>query len=103
MSKTENVNYTAEMVATLEAAAPITNEVAVRLAEVLGKDVRSVRAKASRMGIYVKAEKTAKNGDPIERKEAIVADIADLVGANMEGLEKAPKAALVRIRTALSA
>lgn len=106
MEKT--VNYTEAQVeriheAAEEAGGKFGNSVAEQLAIEFGKDVRSVRAKASREGVYQAKAKTTKSGQPIERKEAIVADIAALVGQAVDGLEKAPKEALQRVRSALSA
>ena len=103
MAKETVPNYSPAQEAEMLAAGTIDNAKAFELAAKFGKDVRSVRAKAVRMGIYQKAAKVSKSGDPIERKEAIVADIAKIVGANMEGLEKAPKEALKAIRSALAA
>lgn len=103
MTKEVTKNYTEAQEAEMLALGTIDNTVAMQLAEKFGKNVASVRAKAVRLGIYQAKERVSKSGDPIERKEAIVADIASLVGRNMEGLEKAPKQALVAIRAALSA
>jgi hypothetical protein len=103
MTKEITKNYTEAQEAELLAAAPITNETAAQFAEKFGKNIASIRAKATRMGVYQAKEKTSKSGGPIERKEAIVADIAALIGKNMEGLEKSPKQALIAIREALSA
>ena len=96
-------NYSEAQEAELLAAGVIDNAKALVFAEKFGKDVRSIRAKAVRMGIYQKAAKVSKTGDAIERKEAIVAEIAQLVGANMDGLEKASKESLKAIRAALKA
>lgn len=103
MTKETVKNYTAEQEARLAEFDVITSETAEMLAQEFGKDVKSVRAKAVRMGVYQGKTRVSKTGGPIERKEAIVADIAALVGYNMEGLEKAPKQALVALRKALSA
>lgn len=96
-------NYSEAQEAELLAAGVIDNAKALEFADKFGKDVRSIRAKAVRMGIYQKAAKVSKTGEAIERKEAIVANIAQLVGANMEGLEKASKLSLQAIRKALQA
>lgn len=103
MTKEITKNYTDAQEARLAEFSVITSETAEMLAQEFGKDVKSVRAKAVRMGIYQGKTRVSKTGGPIERKEAIVAEIAALVGYNMEGLEKAPKQALVALRTALSA
>ena len=103
MTKEVVKNYTDAQEAELAAAGTIDNAKALEFAAKFGKDVRSIRAKAVRMGIYQKAEKVSKTGGKIESKEAIVADIAALVGKNLDGLEKAPKQVLVTLRTRLSA
>lgn len=98
-----NKNYSEAQEAELMAAGIIDNAKALEFAARFGKDVRSVRAKAVRMGIYKKAEKVSKSGAPIERKESIVADISAIVGKDLEGLEKAPKVVLQILRERLSA
>lgn len=103
MTKEVAKNYTEAQEAELMAAGTIDNAKALEFADKFGKDVRSIRAKAVRMGIYKAAEKVSKSGAPIERKEAIVADIAAIVGKNLDGLEKAPKQVLVLLRARLSA
>ncbi len=100
---TEVKNYSPEQEQAMLAAGTIDNAKALELAAKFGKDVKSVRAKAVRMGIYKAAEKKSKTGGPVESKEKIVADIQALMGQNMEGLEKAPKLALQQIRAKLSA
>lgn len=103
MTKEVTKNYTDAQEAELMAAGIIDNAKAIEFAAKFGKDVRSVRAKAVRMGIYKAAEKQSKTGGKIESKEAIVADIAALVGQNLDGLEKAPKLVLQTLRARLSA
>ena len=103
MTKEAVKNYTEAQEAELMAAGTIDNAQALEFAAKFGKDVRSIRAKAVRMGIYKAAEKVSKSGAPIERKEQIVADIAAIVGKNLDGLEKAPKQVLVALRAQLSA
>ena len=96
-------NYTEAQEAELAAAGMIDNELAIEFAAKFNKDVRSIRAKAVRMGIYKAAEKVSKTGGKIESKEAIVADIAKIVGKNLDGLEKASKQSLIAIRAKLAA
>ena len=104
MAKVETVkNYSESQEAELLAAGIIDNAKALEFAARFGKDVRSIRAKAVRMGIYKAAEKVSKTGGKIESKEAIVSDIAALVGKNLDGLEKAPKLVLQILREKLSA
>lgn len=104
MAKTETAkNYSEAQEAVLMAAGIIDNDKALELASQLGKDVRSIRAKATRMGIYKAKAKVSKSGGKIESKEQIAADISALVGKSLDGLEKAPKIALQIIRERLSA
>ena len=103
MSKEVAKNYTAAQEARLAEFDMIDNDLAIDLAAELGKDVRSIRAKAVRMGLYKAKDKVSKTGGKIESKEAIVADIAALIGKNLDGLEKAPKLVLQELRAKLSA
>lgn len=103
MAKAETVkNYTESQEIELAAAGVIDNAKALEFAAKFGKDVRSIRAKAVRMGIYKAAEKVSKTGGKIESKEKIVEDIAELVGKNLDGLEKAPKLVLQILRSKLA-
>lgn len=80
----------------------IDNAKALELAEEFGKDVRSIRAKAVRMGIYKAKEKTNKAGGKVEGKEEIAKEISDLVGRNMESLAKAAKEDIRFLRDVLA-
>lgn len=108
MAKT--VNYTPEMEAEMRAvygAANTTylrNEAVNELAEKFGRKVQSVRQKLVRMGIYEKREYVSKTGEKPESKAAIVGEIANAVGANVEAfdsLAKANKSVLLVLRDAL--
>ena len=103
MTKEVVKNYSEAQEAEMLAAGVIDNDAAIQFAAKFGKDVRSIRAKAVRMGIYKAKDKVSKSGAAIERKEEIVADIAAIIGKNLDGLEKAPKQVLVALRTRLSA
>ena len=103
MTKVTEKNYSEAQEAILLAAGIIDNAKAMELATQLQKDVRSIRAKAVRMGIYKAAVKVSKSGGKVESKEDIVADIAKIVGKNLDGLEKAPKLALQIIRSKIAA
>lgn len=103
MTKTVEKNYSEAQEAELLSAGIIDNAKALEFAAKYGKDVRSIRAKAVRMGIYKAAVKVSKTGGKIESKESIVSDIATIIGKNLDGLEKAPKLALQIIREKLSA
>jgi biotin synthase-related radical SAM superfamily protein len=103
MTKIVEKNYSEAQEAELMAAGIIDNAKALEFAAKFGKDVRSIRAKAVRMGLYKAQAKVSKTGGKIESKEAIVSDIASIIGKNLDGLEKAPKLALQIIREKLSA
>ena len=79
--------------------------IATELAEAFGKKARSVIAKMNRMGVpYARKVPTTKTGDPVVKKSDLVAEIADLSGnavSDLDGLEKASKAALQLIAGAL--
>lgn len=102
-SKMENKNYTEAQEARMATFKFIDAAIAQELADEFGKNQKSVIAKAVRMGIYKSKERVSKTGGKIESKEAIVADIAAIVGKNLEGLEKAPKLVLQELRAKLSA
>lgn len=99
----KTANYSDVHVARIEAVAAenggrFGNDVAEALAAEFGKDVRSVRAKASRMGVYKAKVRESTNGGKVETREDIAGEIGALIGADMEGLEKAPKTKLVKVR-----
>ena len=106
---TKAANYTAQnvefMVATYSAATDATqrtNAVAV-IAQELGKNAKSVIAKLSREGVYVKATKVTKTGAKVETKAEVVAQIAEkleLDAESIKSLTNATKAALVALREA---
>jgi hypothetical protein len=94
-------NYTDKQVARLDevysaAETDAERSVAVAvLAEEFGKDVRSIRAKLSHMGIYVKPTKVSKDGSPTVTKEKLATAIVNRLAIPGEsGLEKANKPAL---------
>jgi uncharacterized surface protein with fasciclin (FAS1) repeats len=106
MAETKKVvNYTPEMVERLhevyqpEATESERDAQIVELAEELGKNTKSIRAKLVREGLYVKKEYKAKTGEKPATKETIVSDIARVLGvdadAQLSGLEKATKNCLL--------
>ena len=103
MEKTVAKNYTEAQEARMAEFDFIDAAIAQELADEFGKNVKSVIAKAVRMGIYKAKERTSKTGGKIETKEEIVAEISELVGKSLDGLEKASKQALIAIRAKLSA
>lgn len=93
--------YTPQMEQMLRDAAPLNQARATELAELFGEgfSARSVTAKAIRMGLaYERKQVVSKTGAPVEKKDAIVAEIASVVNANLDGLDKAPKQVLQRLR-----
>jgi hypothetical protein len=115
MSATEkNVNFTAEQTASIRAAYMAAVQsgadyearsvVVKQLADDLGKSVRSVQAKLSREGVYLKKEYVAKTGEPVASREDIATAIMEFVGmsdAEAESLAKANKTALSKLAKAL--
>lgn len=106
--KVKVVNYTPEMTAAMRAAyvASPTKDTVAALAVQFGKTTKSIVAKLSREGVYVKAAYVTKAGTAPVKKDAMVAVIAGLIGASeesLDGLEKAPKVALALIANALKA
>jgi len=98
MATTKTVNYTEEMTAQLHNLySELGNDGLDKIAETMGKPVRSVRAKLVRDGIYVTGEKskTAKKDGP--SKKEILNEIEKL-GFACDGLEGATKEALYRIK-----
>lgn len=65
---------------------------------------RSITAKINRMGLpYARKVAVRKDGSPVASKADIVAEIAKVVTGNLEGLDNAPREALVALRKALAA
>lgn len=105
MTKQTASKYTAAQEARIRAEAPLNQAKATALAAEFGSKftARSVIAKAVRMEVgYERKVAVTKTGEPVERKEAIVAEIASLVGETLEGLDKAPKPALQALRNFLA-
>ena len=103
----KNVNYTPEVTQIIvDAYTNIPNMDTVRaLADIHGKTVKSIIGKLSREGVYQKASYTTKTGAKPITKGEIVAQISDQLNLDEQavaGLEKAPKAALVAVRDAVS-
>lgn len=113
MAEKKAPNYTDEMVARMhEVYVPEDSEESreaaiVQLAEEFGKNVKSIRAKLVREGLYVKKEYKTKAGGKAETKETIVQGIADILGVDadtsLSGLEKATKNCLLFLRTTFAA
>lgn len=86
-------NYTDEMVEKMVAdyTATPTRETVDALAEEFGKTARSIIAKLSREGVYVATPKVTKSGEPIVRKEELVARIQEKLNVEVPSLIKASK------------
>ncbi len=92
-------NYTPEQEAQLREAYEAGTDTA-KIAEILGKSVRSVTAKLVRMGVYKKKEYVSKNGEkPIKKQELLdklgelmpeltANEVDSLAGANKTALQK---------------
>ena len=103
----KNVNYTPEVTQEIcDSYETSPNMDTVRkLAEIHGKTTKSIIGKLSREGVYQKASYTTKTGAKPITKAEIVAQITDQLNLDetaVAGLEKAPKAALVAVRDAVS-
>lgn len=94
--------YTPAMEAELTAIAKegkLNAETAATFADKHGLSARSVIAKATRMNLpYQKKVRTTKAGGKIESKAAIAEQLSAIIGANLDGLENAPKGALQAVR-----
>ena len=105
MADAQVKNYTDEMVATMvdQYSASPTKATVEALAETFGKSTRSIIAKLSREGVYVAQPKITKAGAPIVRKADIVADIASVLGVELEAptLVKASKVDLLMLKEAV--
>jgi hypothetical protein len=81
------------------AANPLMND-----ADGTPRKARSITAKIGRMEIpYARKVAVRKDGTAVASKADIVAEIALVVSGNLEGLDKAPRDALVALRKALAA
>jgi len=105
MADAQVKNYTDEMVSTMvdQYSASPTKATVEALAETFGKSTRSIIAKLSREGVYVAQPKVTKAGAPIVRKADIIADIASVLGVELEAptLVKASKIDLLMLKEAV--
>lgn len=91
--------YTPAMEQRIRDEAPINQAKARVLAAEFGLSERSVAAKAVRMNVpYERKVAVTKSGAKVEKKETIVSEISAVVEGNLDGLDKAPKAALQALR-----
>ena len=101
----KTVNYTPEQTAALVSRYVDDKASIETLALEFGKSVRSIVAKLSREGVYEKKVYKTKNGETVQKKDAV----ADAIGAvlrmseaEIESLTKANKTALAKIFAALA-
>ena len=94
-----NTNYTDTMVNQMHEVylKNPTRESVEFLANEFGKSTRSVIAKLSREGIYVPMERKTKDGEPIVRKNELVAQIEEYFSIEVPSLVKATKADLQKL------
>ena len=101
-------NYTDEQTARMREAytAEPTKATVETLAASMGKNVRSIVAKLSNMGIYQKVERVSKiNGEKPAKKDQhadAIGAVLRLTEAETESLTKANKTALIKIFAALA-
>ncbi len=98
MATNKTVNYTEELTAKLhDLYAELGNDGLDKIADTIGKPVRSVRAKLVRDGVYVASPKSAAAKKDGPSKKEILNEIEKL-GFAPDGLEGATKEALYRIK-----
>lgn len=103
-AKAKTVNYTPEMVETIKAAyaAGTANE---KIAEMVGKTIRSVVAKLTKEGVYKAKAYVSKTGEKPVKKDAhadAIGAVLNLSEGEIESLTKANKTALIKIFIALA-
>ena len=86
-------NYTDEMLTIMrdEYTLEPTRATVDALAERFGKTPRSIIAKLSAMGIYQKAERVTKRGEPVVMKAELVAQVQNALGRELPSLSKMTK------------
>ena len=68
-----------------------TRETVDALAERLNKTPRSIIAKLSALGVYQKAERVTKRGEPVVMKAELVAQVQNAIGRELPSLNKMTK------------
>ena len=105
--KMASKNYTDEMVSAMvkQYEAEPTLDTVATLAQEFGKTTRSIIAKLSREGVYKAQPRTTKTGEPVVRKDELVAEIATMLGiddSTIATVSKATKAELKNLVQRLS-
>ena len=86
-------NYSESMIAEITAkysADPVRATVDA-LADKFGKSPRSIIAKLSALGIYQKAERVTKRGEPVVKKEFFVNAVTERLGRELPSVAKMTK------------
>lgn len=78
-----------------------TRETVESIAKRIGKSPRSVIAKLAATGVYQTPQRTTKTGDPIIKKEKMVADIEEALDIEVPTLVKAGKQDLAKLVMAI--
>ena len=105
----KTVNYTSDQVSKMVNDYQLADTTQTRkdaifnIAADLGKSTKSVIAKLSREGVYIKAEKVTKTGAKVVKKETLVKKIADLLGADFSEIKSLGKATKADLELVLSA
>ena len=68
-----------------------TRETVDSLAKQLNKTPRSIIAKLAALGIYQKAERVTKRGEPVVMKAELVAQVQNAIGRELPSLNKMTK------------
>ncbi len=93
MTAKASPNYSDEVLASMRETylqAP-TRATVDSLAEEFGKTPRSVIAKLSAMGIYQKAERVTKRGEPVVMKAELIEKVQNAIGREIPSLTKMTK------------
>jgi hypothetical protein len=97
------MSYTPEETASIieEYNANPTRETVERIAERIAKSPRSIIAKLAATGVYQTPQRTTKTGDPIIKKEKMVADIEKYLDISVPTLVKSGKQDLAKLVAAI--
>ena len=93
MTANASQNYSESMIAEITAkysADPVRATVDA-LADQFGKSPRSIIAKLSALGIYQKAERVTKRGEPVVKKEFFVNAVNERLGRELPSVAKMTK------------
>ena len=99
MTSKASANYSQAMVdrLTSEYTANPVRATVDALADEFDKTPRSIISKLSALGIYVKAERVTKRGEPVVRKDELVAQVQASIGRELPSLAKMTKVDLTNL------